>query len=52
MIRKEIENVIEPQLCEYLLTGQECGLELYIENDSILVRKKIEEPADELELSS
>ena len=50
-IRKEIENKIEPQLCEYILS--ECTDELYLspEGEELCVISRAAESADELELS-
>ena len=51
-IRREIEKGIEPQLCEYLLSGNEYRLELTADNGELCIRSKISQAADELELSS
>ena len=51
-VRCFIENSIEPDICEYILSGTETELTLYAENSELLVKSKTEETADELELSS
>lgn len=51
-VRNLIENTIEPQISEYILNDAECTLTLTAEGNELLVTNKIDESADELELSS
>ncbi|MCR5815762.1 MAG: ATP-dependent Clp protease ATP-binding subunit [Ruminococcus sp.] len=51
-VRNTIENEIEPQICEYILSGTECELTLCAEGGKMTLTNKLDEPADELELSS
>lgn len=51
-VRCMIENDIEPAICEYILSGNECELCLLTEGDELKVANRLDSPVDELELSS